>query len=74
MKTIQIPENAEEVPDRCPFCNKAGLHRGLSGRRPFTNPKYPGTLAVYYCGTYIWDNGQVDLGDGCIGLLPRVKP
>lgn len=68
MKTFSIPENDSEVSIICPFCNNAGLHSQLRGKI-FADNKLPHALAVYYCGTYIWDNGRFDLGSDCIGIL-----
>lgn len=70
MKIFTIPTKPEEVIKMCPFCQKAELHPQLKGRI-FTDESLPKALAIYLCGTYIWDNGEFDLGSACIGMLNK---
>jgi len=70
MKTFEIPETRKEAPRKCPFGCGAGLHPSIHGRI-FNSGVLPQAIAGYFCGTYIWDNGEFDLGSDCIGLLKR---
>lgn len=70
MKIFTIPTKPEEAMKICPFCQKAELHPQLRGKI-FKDKHTPKALAVYFCGTYIWDNGEFDLGSACIGILKR---
>ena len=70
MRTYQIPETSEEAPLSCPFLCGAGLHPDLFGQI-FADLRKPRAIAVYFCGTYFWDNGGIDIGSGCISVIGR---
>lgn len=72
MKTFKIPTKKSEAPHLCPFGCGSGLHRELTRiGKVFMDPEMPKALAVYFCGTYIWDNGTFDQGSDCIGILRK---
>ena len=58
-----VPSVIPEPSPTCPGCGEE-LHPQLRGPI-FRDRSLPKATAVYFCGTYLWEDGSVDVGCEC---------